>query len=688
MPSIMPTGKQQYTNNAGVPLAGGKVFTFEAGTTTPKATYLDAAGTTENQNPVPLDARGEALIFWHGAYDVKVTDVNGLTIYTVKGFQVPLMPGELSDVGGTDLIKGTWFGGVTANVSALGAEDGPSLLGFIQGGVGAVARPALDKLREAAVTLDDFKLAVETDWANAANRACTYCYQTGATLRLKGQAYPGARIEVHGTFNVEGNGATVDFLGVGYTIIAGLGAGTDAIPSAWGTDGSIENAAAYIPAMYRIASAVAVGDDSIGFADVAGLNAGDVLFLAGNPTSASSSGNYIPASFEFAQVQSIAGNVVTLNGKTRNTYTTSGAAFKTPGLARGCRISNLRLKSTGSEAYQLTIRSALNVVIDNVEFAGRDTLGSATFVEGLALRNFRSSGTGGNWSFARGTVAALLDSLVFQYRSGMTADTNGIFIEESCYDISIRSVRGYGASFSVRQMDMTGAVIRRAITVIDSTFDTAHAPGGAASPMQCGTAAGVDLEFVNCTFAGAVVVPNAGTYPGVNGAALCWITGNQTFDKLKFSACHFKSATLGASFKAGGGALGMVLFDDLCTYEGCDSPASQYTPRGAWVPFALSGAFTPINGYGAPAYRIKNNQVFLAGAVQVNAAASGDTLATLPAPLRPLANKLLPAGSAQTGAGAAGSVAFGLDTAGALVARWSPGVAYFGLEGLSYALDA
>jgi hypothetical protein len=366
----------------------------------------------------------------------------------------------------------------------------------------------------------------------------------------------------------------------------------------------------------------------------------------------------------------------------------SGAVFKSAGLARGCRIAGLRLKSSGAEAYQLTIRSALNVVIDNVEFAGRDTLGSATFVEGLVLRNFRSSGAGGNWSFARGTVAAMLDGLVFQYRSGMTQETNGIFVEESCYDISIRSVRGYGASFSVRQMDMAGTVIRRSITVMDSTFDTAYAPGGLASPLQCGTAAGVDIEFMNCTLAGSIVVPNAATYPGVAGSALCWITGNQVTDKIKFSACHLKSTNLGASFKTGGGALGQVLFDDLCTFEKCDPPASQYTTRGAWTPLALSGAFTAINGFSAPAYRVQGNQVFFAGAVQVNSAASGDTLAVLPAALRPLASKLLPAGSAQTGGGAAGSFLLSLDAGGNLAVRWSAGVAYFGLEGLSYALDA
>jgi len=450
--------------------------------------------------------------------------------------------------------------------------------------------------------------------------------------------YAGARIEVHGTFDVEGNGATVDFLGVGYTIIAGTGSGTSAVPTAWGTDPAIYNAAAYVPTMHGISSAVAIGDDSIILSDVNGLAAGDAIFLAGNPSSASSVGNYIPASFEFAQVQSIVGNVVTLNGKTRNAYTTSGAAFKVPGLAYGCRISNVRLKSTGSEAYQLTIRSALNVVIDGVEFAGRDTLGSATFVEGLALRNFRTSGAGGNWSFARGTVSALMDGMLFQYRSGMTTEPNCLFVEESCYDISLRSIRGYGASFSVRQMDMTGAIIRRAITILDSVFDTTNSPGGATSPFQVGTAAGVDIEVINTTLAGAVVTPNSGTYPNITGSALCWVASNQTNDKIKFSATHFKATGAGASFAKGSGALGSILDDALCTYENVTPPVRDFTPLGAWNAMVPSNGPTVTSGFNA-AYRFTPWDATISARVDLNGAAAGTNFYTMPAGAHPLKEK-------------------------------------------------
>jgi hypothetical protein len=48
----------QFFTNAGTPLAGGKIWTYAAGTTTPTATYTSEAGTTPNANPIILDANG------------------------------------------------------------------------------------------------------------------------------------------------------------------------------------------------------------------------------------------------------------------------------------------------------------------------------------------------------------------------------------------------------------------------------------------------------------------------------------------------------------------------------------------------------------------------------------------------------------------------------------------------------
>lgn len=48
----------QFFNDSGVPLAGGKLFTYEAGTSTPLATYTTFNATTYHPNPIVLNAGG------------------------------------------------------------------------------------------------------------------------------------------------------------------------------------------------------------------------------------------------------------------------------------------------------------------------------------------------------------------------------------------------------------------------------------------------------------------------------------------------------------------------------------------------------------------------------------------------------------------------------------------------------
>ncbi len=61
-----------FTDDDGQPLAGGKLYTYEAGTTTPKATYTAEDGLTPNANPVVLDASGRATLFLSGSYKFRL----------------------------------------------------------------------------------------------------------------------------------------------------------------------------------------------------------------------------------------------------------------------------------------------------------------------------------------------------------------------------------------------------------------------------------------------------------------------------------------------------------------------------------------------------------------------------------------------------------------------------------------
>ena len=48
----------QFFDNNGNPLSGGKIYTYEAGTSTPLATYTSSAGNTAHTNPIVLDSGG------------------------------------------------------------------------------------------------------------------------------------------------------------------------------------------------------------------------------------------------------------------------------------------------------------------------------------------------------------------------------------------------------------------------------------------------------------------------------------------------------------------------------------------------------------------------------------------------------------------------------------------------------
>jgi hypothetical protein len=48
----------QFFDNNGVPLAGGLIYTYAAGTTTPQATYTTSAGTIAHTNPIVLNSAG------------------------------------------------------------------------------------------------------------------------------------------------------------------------------------------------------------------------------------------------------------------------------------------------------------------------------------------------------------------------------------------------------------------------------------------------------------------------------------------------------------------------------------------------------------------------------------------------------------------------------------------------------
>ena len=92
MAKLPPFGPFRAFDGDGKPLAGGRLYTYEARTVTPKATYTDSLEETENTNPIILDDEGYASVWLGaGAYKLVLHDEN----------DVPVWPVPMDDVAGT-----------------------------------------------------------------------------------------------------------------------------------------------------------------------------------------------------------------------------------------------------------------------------------------------------------------------------------------------------------------------------------------------------------------------------------------------------------------------------------------------------------------------------------------------------------------------------------------------------------
>ena len=76
----------QFFDNNGVPLTGGLIYTYSAGTTTPIATYTSSSGGTANTNPIVLDSAGRTPAqIWlteNNSYKFVLQTALGITIKT------------------------------------------------------------------------------------------------------------------------------------------------------------------------------------------------------------------------------------------------------------------------------------------------------------------------------------------------------------------------------------------------------------------------------------------------------------------------------------------------------------------------------------------------------------------------------------------------------------------------------
>lgn len=137
-PSLFAGIGAQIFDNNGNPLAGGKIYTYLAGTTTPIAVYTTEAANVAHPNPIILDSAGRVPT---GEIWLKEGDAQ---------YYKFVVSNSADAVQNTyDYVPGTYNSQILNTfIADLAAPTGASLVGFIQTGTGAVATTVLEKARE------------------------------------------------------------------------------------------------------------------------------------------------------------------------------------------------------------------------------------------------------------------------------------------------------------------------------------------------------------------------------------------------------------------------------------------------------------------------------------------------------------------------------------------------------------
>jgi hypothetical protein len=160
--SALAGAGQQFFDNNGVILSGGKLYSYVAGTTTPQTTYTSNAGNIAHTNPIILDSAGRVP-----TGEIWLTAGNNykFALYT-----------------SANVLITTWDN--ITGINGTGVATNAVNVGYNPAGAGAVATTVQTKLRE-TVSVKDFgavgdgitddTAAFQAAYSFVAARSCASC---------------------------------------------------------------------------------------------------------------------------------------------------------------------------------------------------------------------------------------------------------------------------------------------------------------------------------------------------------------------------------------------------------------------------------------------------------------------------------------------------------------------------------
>jgi hypothetical protein len=166
--SALAGAGQQFFNDSGVILSGGKLYSYAAGTTTPQTTYTSASGSTAHTNPIILNSAGRVAT---GEIWLTAGSNYKFALYT-----------------STDVLIATWDN--ITGINGTGITTNASSVQYDPAGTGAVATTVQAKLRESLSVLDfGADNTGVTNSTTAFTNAIAQCIITKQTLFIPAGTY-------------------------------------------------------------------------------------------------------------------------------------------------------------------------------------------------------------------------------------------------------------------------------------------------------------------------------------------------------------------------------------------------------------------------------------------------------------------------------------------------------------------
>ena len=223
----------QFFDNNGNPLAGGLIYTYAAGTTTPAATYTSSSGGTANANPIVLDSAGRTPAqIWlteGSSYKFVLQTSLGVTIKTddniFASYELAKAIGVSVGLGAGSVATNIAVGDTALDSNTTGSNNTAVGYNALTANTDGFQNTALGSEALDANTSGDYNTAVGYQALTAASTAN---YNTGVGYRALNAATSGAGNTALGSDALLLVSTGVDNVAVGYAALDAY-TGSDAV---------------------------------------------------------------------------------------------------------------------------------------------------------------------------------------------------------------------------------------------------------------------------------------------------------------------------------------------------------------------------------------------------------------------------------------------------------------------------